>query len=298
VRERAGFSGIGYRVSGFVIIFLVVTVSVASAAAERANPVQVERMFLEGNYERVIRDADMLIDSGSRDRDEAYYLKGLSQIKLGRFSDARSSFGTLLSKYPRSRRAFDARIGIGDAHFLEGNAAEAVTAYNAALRDYPGARNIPAVYYKLGNCYQRLGSPDKAAFYFDKSNKLAPLSFESKMAPVSGRPAVILQEPVRAQERSNIVPLRSEVSREKSEPLRAEEGGFSIQVGAFKNSGNAERLAQLLSRKGFDARVEKGSVDGSDFYKVQVGRYASRAEADQAASRLKALGYPTKISGS
>jgi DedD protein len=94
------------------------------------------------------------------------------------------------------------------------------------------------------------------------------------------------------------MPLRSEVSREKSAPSRAEEGGISVQVGAFKNSGNAERLAQLLSRKGFDARVEKSSVDGSDFYKVQVGRYASRAEADQAASRLKALGYPTKISGS
>ena len=54
-----------------------------------------------------------------------------------------------------------------------------------------------------------------------------------------------------------------------------------IQVGVFSNHTNAEELVTKLQEAGIPARIESH---------VQVGPFASRAEADAARSKLKAMG--------
>src|SRR3954454_1661486 len=60
--------------------------------------------------------------------------------------------------------------------------------------------------------------------------------------------------------------------------------GFAIQVGAFKEVGNAERLTSRLQEKGVEAfyfRKENG------VYAVRFGDYRSWDEAKRAAAKLQ-----------
>jgi rare lipoprotein A len=69
-------------------------------------------------------------------------------------------------------------------------------------------------------------------------------------------------------------------------------GGIFLQLGAFASADNAESLRAHLAREldwlAEDIRIERGG----DLHRVQLGPYASRADADKVAERiLAALGY-------
>lgn len=57
--------------------------------------------------------------------------------------------------------------------------------------------------------------------------------------------------------------------------------GFLVQVGVFSNLGNAEELRKKLADAGIPAQVEA---------RVQVGPFATQAEATAAQQKIKALG--------
>jgi len=60
--------------------------------------------------------------------------------------------------------------------------------------------------------------------------------------------------------------------------------GYSIQVGAFSNSGNAVRLAALLESRGIDAY---SFLHESGLYKVRFGDYSTYAAALRQAEELQ-----------
>lgn len=57
---------------------------------------------------------------------------------------------------------------------------------------------------------------------------------------------------------------------------------FLVQIGVFNNIGNAEELVAKLQAAGIPAQIES---------RVQAGPFATRAEADAARTKLKAMGY-------
>jgi cell division septation protein DedD len=61
-------------------------------------------------------------------------------------------------------------------------------------------------------------------------------------------------------------------------------GGFTIQVGVFKEKARAEALAAQLKGKGFAPTVS-GGADGP--FNVRVGSYADRADAEKTQVRLR-----------
>lgn len=64
---------------------------------------------------------------------------------------------------------------------------------------------------------------------------------------------------------------------------------FTLQVGAFGQAGNAEKFAETLREKGYDAYVYSAVDDrGRQWHCVRVGHYAARQEAVQAAAEFKA----------
>ncbi|MBE3598264.1 MAG: SPOR domain-containing protein [Limnochordaceae bacterium] len=66
----------------------------------------------------------------------------------------------------------------------------------------------------------------------------------------------------------------------------ASAGGFSVQVGAFGSQANANLLADTLRREGFPAQVTTVKSSGVP-YKVWVGPYPSREQAQEALRKLK-----------
>lgn len=76
----------------------------------------------------------------------------------------------------------------------------------------------------------------------------------------------------------------SAVSRPVEPALR-----WTVQVGAFRNRRQAESVQRDLEGAGFEAFTSpNGAGEGQVQYRVRVGNFGSRADADRLASRLRA----------
>lgn len=64
------------------------------------------------------------------------------------------------------------------------------------------------------------------------------------------------------------------------------QGSFVLQVGAFSQKESAEKLRTLAEKKGYKVTVKAIPSEGKTLYKVYVGRYASREEAEKAATKV------------
>jgi DedD protein len=77
-------------------------------------------------------------------------------------------------------------------------------------------------------------------------------------------------------------------------------GNWIVQMGSFSSEQNALRLRDQLRKSGFVAQVEKVMVGGKTLFRVRVGPYLERAEAErdrQAMSKTlkldgRVLSYP------
>ena len=66
---------------------------------------------------------------------------------------------------------------------------------------------------------------------------------------------------------------------------------YKVQVGAYKTKKNAENQVAKLKTAGFEAII----VVEDNLYKVQVGSYTVKANADNAVAKLKAAGFTACI---
>jgi cell division septation protein DedD len=64
-------------------------------------------------------------------------------------------------------------------------------------------------------------------------------------------------------------------------------GGWAVQVNAFPNEKDAMSLTKKLADKGYDAYMVSADIRGRTWYRVRVGRLASRDEAKGLLETLK-----------
>jgi cell division septation protein DedD len=76
-------------------------------------------------------------------------------------------------------------------------------------------------------------------------------------------------------------------SSTKAAAAKVEE--FWIQAGAFQSRGRADELKQSLAEKGIAALITVQDISGKNFYRVRVGPYGGKAEAEGWLGRLKEL---------
>lgn len=108
------------------------------------------------------------------------------------------------------------------------------------------------------------------------------LSPEARSLPGSGARAAT---PI-----PQVVP-RPEAPVAKPEPSPAR-GGFSLQLGAFAQRENAERLSAELASRKIGARIVPLATGGKTLYRVLAGNYP---DAETAQREGKKLGYPFRV---
>jgi cell division septation protein DedD len=255
------------KVIGSIAVLLIAySLQLTAANADTDSMTTLEKFYLQGRYDQAITEADRLIDARVNRRYEVYYVKALSELKAGRFSNARETFGKLIDAYPDSPRVFDANIGIGDSYYLAGNRIAAESIYKDALKKFPGDKNAALARERLDNC---------------KSTQTAKAvqSVQSAPPPMADR----RQDPAAQHFLPAQVP-RGEVTE-----------GLSVQVGSFKSKRNAENLSNKLRKQGYESYVEIPVTSKDKLYRVKVGHLSSKEEAEKLAARLKVRGYPTRI---
>ncbi len=75
----------------------------------------------------------------------------------------------------------------------------------------------------------------------------------------------------------------------------AAKGDWTVQLGSFGDENNARRLADRASTFGYKANVANYKASGKTMYRVRVGAYGSRAQAEATASALGAHGLTAKV---
>lgn len=64
---------------------------------------------------------------------------------------------------------------------------------------------------------------------------------------------------------------------------------YYIQVGSFPNSIKADELQSVLNQKGIHSAVQTRDINGTLYYRVRIGAFSSKLEAEQFDLTLKSL---------
>ncbi|MDI1339317.1 SPOR domain-containing protein [Polaromonas sp.] len=80
----------------------------------------------------------------------------------------------------------------------------------------------------------------------------------------------------------------------KAAPAEAE-GRLVVQVGAFADADKAREVRQKLERAGLKTYTQVADTKDGKRIRVRVGPFASKADADKAASKIKSLDLPAAI---
>ena len=96
------------------------------------------------------------------------------------------------------------------------------------------------------------------------------------------------ESPVRAALSAPSPPAQPAVQTAALPALPSEATFFTVQVGSFRSAADAQRLQQMLTEKGYDARMLNVSLPGKGiWHRVRVGTFPVRADADRLAQRLR-----------
>ncbi|MEE9213224.1 MAG: septal ring lytic transglycosylase RlpA family protein [Thermodesulfobacteriota bacterium] len=66
---------------------------------------------------------------------------------------------------------------------------------------------------------------------------------------------------------------------------------YTLQIGSFNEKSNAINTKRKLEHSVNDVRIERVDLVGNVFYRVRVGRYSSKSEAEEVSRLLSRKGY-------
>jgi DedD protein len=78
-------------------------------------------------------------------------------------------------------------------------------------------------------------------------------------------------------------------------PATTAKGDWVVQVGSFGEEENAKRQAQRVNTYGYKPAVSSVRASGRPMYRVRVGPYPTRAQAEATASALSAHGFAAQV---
>lgn len=135
----------------------------------------------------------------------------------------------------------------------------------------------------------------------------APAPAEREAVAASPKPAAAASKPAAPASRpappAATVPAKPDADGARAQALlngqpasaAAAAGRVVVQVGAYTEPAKLKDARQKVEALGFKTYTQVIEADGVKRTRVRVGPFASKAEADQAAARIKASGLPVAI---
>jgi tetratricopeptide (TPR) repeat protein len=257
-----GFSRRIPRSAGTLAAALLLAALVAGTAGckgtQKASDDGLMDAYQAGDYSRAYREASAEASSGPSSggqRDMARFVAGMSAYQLGRADEAMRHLGQV-SDHDEASIAGPANATLGLILARRSEHERAIEHFRKAVKNLKGADTAQA-YYHMGLSEQKLGRWSSARLHMQRALKV-----------------------------SNDAAFREKVRQ------RLKASAFTVQLGAFSDRENAERMARKIRSKAESANlgaprvVPSRSNSGKRLYLVQVGRFKSEAEAKRAMRRL------------
>ena len=83
--------------------------------------------------------------------------------------------------------------------------------------------------------------------------------------------------------------------KDLAKKVDAHAGRFVVQVGAFSDTARAHEVRLKLEHAGLKTYTQVAETKDGRKTRVRVGPFASKAEADKAAAKIKKLGLPAAM---
>jgi DedD protein len=128
----------------------------------------------------------------------------------------------------------------------------------------------------------------------DKPVRPAPVAAASKPSPAPHAAGPVLPPPVEASKPSPAAIL-ADATPAKSSDAAAGAGRFVVQVGAFLEDAKVRDARAKVEKLGMKTYTQPVDTPTGKRVRVRVGPYATKAEADKTASRLKADGLQAVV---
>jgi tol-pal system protein YbgF len=120
--------------------------------------------------------------AGAKETDQSLYQKGVEAFDAKHYPDARSIFGQVITKFPKSEFADNARYWIGESYYAEKDYASAALEFEKVVKDYPNGDKVPAALLKQGYAFLELGEKEGGTETLRELIKRYPKSEEAKKA--------------------------------------------------------------------------------------------------------------------
>lgn len=107
----------------------------------------------------------------------------------GNYVLAVQGFESYLGYFPKSTRAHEAQLYVGESLTGQKRDTDAIVAYDRVIANYPGSPSVPTAYYKRGMAYERLGDTARARESYESVLKQFPDTTAAVLAKQRLEPA-------------------------------------------------------------------------------------------------------------
>lgn len=231
-------------------------------------------------------------------------------------ADAQRAYERIIVEYPLSPHAGDALLQLAQLERSQGDRAAAITHLQRFLRENPeSARRAQTGFWLAQLLFEQNDDDAHACKALDDARAATPASnvellnqmnfYSTRCDAVAARAhadSVARADSIRADSEARAAAARKSAERAQSRerpkesarkapaPARARtpapREGYSVQVGAFATRAEAQKAVARLHDRGIEARIDGAAKP----FRVRIGHFKTRTEASEALARYKKLG--------
>jgi cell division septation protein DedD len=200
-------------------------------------------------------------------------------------ADAERDYKRIVIEYPASRRSESALVALAQLELARGDRTQAMQHLERVLREHPTGPSRARASFWMARVHFDEGNFPRACARLEDSRRHTPTE------------AVEMQNQLeyyaqRCEGVDTTVVVRATTpDSTRAMPARpgavatsVRAGGYTVQVGAYASRADADARQRQVRAKGHSARVVKVGT----LWRVRIGRYPSRESAAQAVRSLKA----------
>jgi cell division septation protein DedD len=201
-------------------------------------------------------------------------------------------------------RGVRAEQAVADAALEDVPMAEQTTGSSALSGPDPRAAAPPTTVGDLSYA-ERLGKPDQGLDELKPPASKPPVSDTRQISRVADPPAAADAPPVSIAPPAPAVPPAAKPTAKPAPPPPAAvppvrpaasgaassaKPGYVVQLAALNSRREADAMVKRLSAKGYEAFVQAPATGAPSIFRVRVGNYSTRSEAETAAAKLEKEG--------
>ena len=195
-----------------------------------------------------------------------------------------SNLNRIIVEYGAGPWADDALLLLTQLYYAQRDPTQTVQAAERLNRDYPDSPLRPRANFSAARAYFELKNEARGCELIQNAlvGAIDDVEFKNQVnfyAARCSRPSTATPTTT-----GTSTPAATDTGTKSPPPVNTGPHTFAVQVLAVKSAAQVDDMLTRLKVMGFEARVVRDSVG---FFKVRVGRYATRQEAQRAQARLK-----------